>query len=340
MRQQLTIRQPDDWHIHLRDEPYLKDTVRDASSNFGRALVMPNLTPPVINVADAINYRGRILKYSTSKSFTPLMTLYLTPQTTVTDIEQATETDFIKGVKWYPKHGTTGSSHSIEDISKCSHILQAMSDLDLPLLIHGELTQYNLFERERCFIEQVMAPLVEKFPQLRMVIEHVSTKEAVDFVYARDNIAATITPQHLAYDFTSMLGSTMQPHYFCMPVLKTPQDKAAIARAAVSGDKRFFAGTDSAPHPRAAKESAHVAAGCYSAYHSLALYAQVFDELGKMDMLEDFTSRFGANFYNEPLNTSQVTLVKQAWTVPETLPLGDAVVVPLAAGKQLDWQVV
>ena len=338
----ITITKPDDWHIHLRDGDMLERTVNDVAAWANRAVVMPNLTPPIKNVADATAYHGRIMSALQGyPRFEPLMTLYLTDATTPEDIAAAVESQLVCGVKLYPAGATTNSAAGVTGLERLKPTIEAMQTHHLPLLIHGEVTDpdVDIFDREAVFIEQTLAPLVEEFPGLRVILEHITTADSVDFVSAaRAGVAATITPQHLLFDRNDMLVGGIRPHLFCLPVLKRRQHKEALRRAATSGDPKFFIGTDSAPHMVETKESACGCAGCYSAHAAIPLYAEVFEEENSLDKLEAFTSHFGADFYGRPRNHETVDLVKADSVAPDSLTFGSSTVVPLRAGELLKWR--
>lgn len=338
----LTITRPDDWHVHLRDGNVLSDTVRDIGRYFGRAIVMPNLVPPVVNAEMAKGYYDRIQAQNNSETFTPLMVLYLTDQTTPQDIIDAKNSGIVYAAKLYPAGATTNSSSGVTDINNIDAVIAQMQECEMPLLIHGEVTTHeiDIFDREKVFIETILAPLVARYPNLSVVLEHITTKDAVDFVKsAGDNIAATITAHHLLYNRNDMLVGGIRPHYFCLPILKRNTHQQALIEAATSGSAKFFLGTDSAPHAKHAKESACGCAGSYTAHAAIELYAEVFDFEGKLENLEAFASLNGPRFYNLPVNTDTITLEKNAWDVPETMTFGDDVVVPIRASEQIQWQV-
>ncbi|MBW4484039.1 MAG: dihydroorotase [Tildeniella torsiva UHER 1998/13D] len=337
----LTITRPDDWHLHLRDDEALKAVLPHTVRQFARAIVMPNLKPPVRSVADAVAYRDRILAaIPAGQQFEPLMTLYLTDNTRPDEIRAAKAAEFVKAVKYYPAGATTNSDSGVTDIHKCDRVFAAMEQVDLPLLLHGEVTDpdVDMFDREKIFIEKHLLPLRQRFPQLRMVLEHVTTADAVAFVLATDNIAATITPQHLLFSRNILFQGGLRPHYYCLPILKRETHRQALLQAATSGNPKFFLGTDSAPHPRSGKESSCGCAGCFSALHALELYAEVFESVGAIDKLEAFASFYGPDFYQLPRNTTQVTLTKTTWRIPDELPFGESGLVPLRAGEELTWQ--
>lgn len=338
----LTITRPDDWHIHLRDGEVLVDTVKDVSRYFGRAIVMPNLVPPVVNAEMAKGYYDRIQAQNHSENFTPLMVLYLTDQTTPQDIIDAKESGIVYAAKLYPAGATTNSSSGVTDINNIDAVVAQMQACEMPLLIHGEVTDnhIDIFDREKVFIDTILSPLVAKYPELKVVLEHITTKDAVEFVKsAGSNVAATITAHHLLFNRNHMLVGGIRPHYFCLPILKRNIHQQALIEAATSGSDKFFLGTDSAPHPKHAKESSCGCAGAYTAHAAIELYAEVFDVEGKLENLEGFASLNGPKFYNLPVNTDTITLEKGDWDVPNTLSFGGDVVVPIRAGGQIQWQV-
>ncbi|QOL24865.1 dihydroorotase [Thalassotalea sp. LPB0316] len=338
----LTIKRPDDWHIHLRDGKVLADTVKDVSRYFGRAIVMPNLVPPVVNAEMAKAYYDRIQAHNHSENFTPLMVLYLTDQTTPQDIIDAKASGIVYAAKLYPAGATTNSSSGVTDIQNIDAVIAQMQACEMPLLIHGEVTDnhIDIFDREKVFIDNILSPLVAKYPNLKVVLEHITTKDAVEFVKsAGANVAATITAHHLLFNRNHMLVGGIRPHYFCLPILKRNIHQQALVEAATSGSEKFFLGTDSAPHPQHAKESACGCAGSYTAHAAIELYAEVFEQEGKLDNLEGFASLNGPKFYNLPVNSDTITLEKVSWDVPATLSFGDDVVVPIRADEQIQWQV-
>ncbi|WP_394174452.1 dihydroorotase [Thalassotalea litorea] len=338
----LTITRPDDWHVHLRDGNVLPDTVRDIGRYFGRAIVMPNLVPPVMTTEQAIGYYERIQKVNESKIFEPLMVLYLTDNTTSEDIREAKASGKVFAAKLYPAGATTNSASGVTDIKNIYSVLETMQEEDLPLLLHGEVTDshIDIFDREKEYIERILTPVVAKFPTLRIVLEHITTKDAVDFVnQAGANVAATITAHHLLFNRNHMLVGGIRPHYFCLPVLKRNIHQQALIEAATSGSSKFFLGTDSAPHTKEAKESACGCAGSYTAHAAIELYAEVFEQENALDKLEGFASFHGPDFYKLPRHTDTITLVKASWSVPETMPFGDDTVVPIRAGEEIQWQV-
>jgi len=338
----LTIARPDDWHVHLRDGDVLANTVADISRYFGRAIVMPNLVPPVINAQTATAYYNRIMATNPPEHFTPLMVIYLTDQTTAEDIKAAKATGLVYGAKLYPAGATTNSSSGVTDVANIYHVLDAMEEVGMPLLVHGEVTDHDvdIFDREALFIDSILKPLVAKFSTLKIILEHITTKNAVDFVkQAGSNVAATITAHHLLFNRNHMLVGGIRPHFFCLPILKRNIHQQALIGAATSGDKKFFLGTDSAPHAQQAKEAACGCAGCYSAHAAIELYAEAFDEAGALDQLEAFASLNGPAFYQLPVSTDTITLTKKAWDVPQTMAFGGNDVVPVRAGEQIMWQV-
>ncbi len=341
--QRLTITRPDDWHIHLRDGDALRDTVAHCSRYLGRAIIMPNLTPPVTNIELAAEYRERIMAMLAADSrFKPLMTLYLTDNTDPAEIERAKHSGSVFAAKLYPAGATTNSDAGVTDINKIHGVLEAMQKHELPLLVHCEVTheRVDIFDREKEFLDTHLRQIVRDFPSLRVVLEHITTREAVQFVERCDeHIAATITAHHLLYNRNHMLVGGVRPHYYCLPILKRASHQQALVTAATSGNPKFFLGTDSAPHPQGSKETACGCAGCYTAHAALELYAEAFEQAGALDKLEGFASFFGPDFYHLPRNSDTVTLLKQPWQVPATLQLGTQQLVPIAAASTLQWQV-
>lgn len=343
----LTITRPDDWHLHVRDGEMLRAVLADSASQFGRAIIMPNLRPPVVATEQAGAYRQRILaaleQAGMGGRFEPLMTLYLTDNTTAEEIGRAAQSGFVKAVKLYPAGATTNSDAGVTDLlGRCAPALEALQRHGLPLLVHGEVTDpaIDLFDREAVFIDRVMIPLRKAFPELRVVFEHLTTKEAVAYVsQAEGPIGATITPQHLLYNRNAIFLGGVRPHFYCLPVLKRETHRLALVEAATSGNPRFFLGTDSAPHIRGLKEHACGCAGCYTALHAMALYATAFDAMGRLDKLEAFASFNGADFYGLPRNTGTLTLLRQETPIPERLERGGLEIVPLAGGESLGWTV-
>jgi dihydroorotase len=341
---ELTLTRPDDWHVHLRDGDALPHTCADMARYFGRAIVMPNLTPPVTTVDDARAYRERILAAMEGlpRRFEPLMTLYLTDRTSADEVRRAADSAFVHAVKLYPAGATTNSDAGVAHLDGLFPTLEAMEAADLPLLVHGEVTaaEIDIFDREKVFIDRHLAPIAERFPGLRIVLEHITTADAVAFVrQARPGVAATITAHHLLFNRNDMLAGGIRPHYYCLPILKRNTHQQALREAAVSGDPKFFLGTDSAPHSTQSKQSSCGCAGVYSGHAALEFYAEVFDALGALERLEAFASHFGADFYRLPRNSDSVTLVRDAWPVPHQLPLGAESLTPLGAGESLAWRV-
>ncbi|MCW8327299.1 dihydroorotase [Photobacterium sp. SDRW27] len=338
----ITITRPDDWHTHLRDGDVLKDTVRDISQYMGRAIIMPNLVPPVTDTEAALAYRDRILAEKPQGNFSPLMTLYLTDNTSPDEIRKAKATGHIYAAKLYPAGATTNSDSGVTSIDKLLPTLQAMEEVGMPLLIHGEVTTHDvdIFDREKAFLDTVLAPIVEQMPNLRIVVEHITTKDAVEFVTnAGPNVGATITAHHLMFNRNHMLVGGIRPHFYCLPILKRNIHQQALVEAATSGSLKFFLGTDSAPHAQGRKESACGCAGSYTAHAAIELYTEVFEQAGALDKLEAFASFNGPDFYGLPRNSDTITLTKEAWTVPETMAFGKDVVVPIRAGEEMVWKV-
>ncbi|EJB0369613.1 dihydroorotase [Vibrio parahaemolyticus] len=338
----LTITRPDDWHVHLRDGEVLKDTVRDISRYNGRALIMPNTVPPVTNTEMALAYRDRILKEQHGEQFEPLMALYLTDNTTPEEIRAAKATGKIVAAKLYPAGATTNSDSGVTDAKNIYHVLETMEKVGMLLLVHGEVTHHHvdIFDREKEFLDTVLAPIVNDFPNLKIVLEHITTADAAQFVNnASDNVAATITAHHLLFNRNHMLVGGIKPHFYCLPILKRNTHQQALIEAATSGSKKFFLGTDSAPHAKGAKESACGCAGSYTAHAALELYAEVFEKEGKLENLEAFASFNGPDFYGIARNADTVTLEKSAWDVPESMPFGNDIVVPIRANEQIEWKV-
>ena len=342
--QQLTITRPDDWHLHLRDEVLMHSVLPDTARQFARAIVMPNLRPPVTTTAQAQAYRARILAaLPAGTGFQPLMTLYLTDNTTADEIRKAKASGIVHAVKLYPAGATTNSDAGVTDLRKTYAALEEMQRCGMPLLVHGEVTDpaVDVFDREAVFIERVLQPLLKDLPNLRVVFEHITTKDAAQFVAsAPDNIAATITAHHLLYNRNAMLAGGIRPHYYCLPVLKRETHREALVKAASSGSKKFFLGTDSAPHAQHTKENACGCAGCYTAHAAIEFYAEAFEQAGALDKLEGFASFYGADFYDLPRNTQQITLRKEEWHVPSSLEFGGSKLVPLRAGEKMKWKLV
>ena len=338
----LTITRPDDWHVHLRDGEVLANTVKDISRYFGRAIVMPNLVPPVTNTELATSYYERIMASAPSAHFKPLMVLYLTDNTTAQDIEEAKASGLVFAAKLYPAGATTDSSSGVTDVANLKDVFVAMQRVEMPLLIHGEVTtdDIDIFDREQVFIDTILAPLVASYPDLKVVLEHITTKNAVDFVKsASNNVAATITVHHLLFNRNHMLVGGIRPHYFCLPILKRNIHQQALIEAATSGNAKFFLGTDSAPHAKHAKESSCGCAGSYTAHAAIELYAEVFEQENALDKLEAFASLNGPKFYQLPVNEDKITLVKNELAVPATLSFGNDVVVPIRADETIAWTV-
>ncbi len=338
----LTITRPDDWHLHVRDDQTLTCVVPHSAARFARAIIMPNLNPPVTRTEQARAYRDRIMDaVPPGADFDPLMTLYLTDNTAPGEIHRAKNSGIVYGVKLYPAGATTNSDSGVTDLRKVSGVLEAMERHDLPLLVHAEVTDpaTDIFDREKAFIERHMTRITREFPALRIVFEHVTTREAVDFVTESSNrVAATVTAHHLLYSRNALLAGGIRPHFYCLPVLKRQYHREALVAAATSGNPKFFLGTDSAPHPSHAKENACGCAGCYTAHGALELYAEAFEQAGALDRLEGFASFFGADFYGLARNREQVTLTKTPWKVPDSYPLGSDRVIPLRAGETIGWK--
>lgn len=339
---ELTITRPDDWHLHLRDGLALQSVLPDTARCFARAIVMPNLWPPVTTTEQAQAYRDRILKALPKGAlFEPLMTLYLTDNTPPAEIERARKSGVVHGVKLYPAGATTNSDSGVTALDNCSKVFETMERVGIPLLVHGEVTDpaIDVFDREKVFIERNMMPLLKSFPGLRVVFEHITTRDAADFVLsAPKNVAATITAHHLLMNRNAIFAGGIRPHHYCLPVLKRESHRQALVKAAISGSPKFFLGTDSAPHVKSAKESACGCAGIYTAHAAIELYAEAFEQAGALDKLEGFASFFGADFYGLPHNAGTITLEAEAWVVPDELPLGDDGLVPLRAGQTIGWR--
>jgi dihydroorotase len=342
--QRLTLTRPDDWHLHLRDGAMLARVLPDTARRFGRAIVMPNLVPPVTTVERAAAYRERILQaLPAGMDFEPLMVLYLTDHTTPREIAAARASGFVHGVKWYPAGATTHSEAGVTDIRRCDAALEAMQEHDLPLLIHGEVTDANVdvFDREAVFIERLLLPLLSRCPDLRVVFEHITTRQAAEFVAAAPpRVAATITAHHLLLNRNALFTGGVRPHHYCLPVLKRETHRQALLEAATSGSPKFFLGTDSAPHPRHAKESACGCAGMYTAHAGIELYAEAFEQAGALERLEAFASFHGPDFYRLPRHGGRITLERKDWTVPAEFGSGADAVVPLRAGATVRWRLL
>ncbi len=344
MIDRLTLLRPDDWHIHLRDGALLPRTVADAARTFARAIIMPNLVPPVRNAAEADQYRQRILDARPAESsFQPLMVLYLTDQTSAADIHNAVKSGFVHAAKLYPAGATTNSDSGVTSLEAIYPAIEAMSDVGMPLLVHGEVTHadVDIFDREKRFIDDQLVGLVNRFPNLKVVFEHITTADAAQFVReASDKIVATITAHHLLYNRNHMLAGGIRPHFYCLPILKRNTHQEALLDAATSGSARFFLGTDSAPHAQNAKEISCGCAGCYTAYAAIELYAEAFEQRNALDKLEGFASHFGADFYQLPRNQDTITLVREPWTAPPSLTFGEQQLIPLRAGETLNWRIL
>lgn len=343
----LTLARPDDWHLHVRDGAMLAAVLPHTARQFGRAIIMPNLRPPVTTTAQALAYRERIVAaIPPGVKFEPLMTLYLTDNTPADEIRRARESGVVHGVKLYPAGATTNSDAGVTSITKCAKTLEAMQETGMPLLVHGEVTDasIDLFDREKVFIDRVMTPLRRDFPALKVVFEHITTKDSVDYINGENAapglLGATITAHHLLYNRNAIFLGGIRPHYYCLPVLKRETHRVALVEAATSGNPRFFLGTDSAPHAKGLKEHACGCAGCYTALHALELYAEAFDNVGALARLEGFASFFGADFYGLPRNTEQVTLRREQWTLPDEITVGETPVVPLRGGEAIGWRLV
>lgn len=342
--ERLTLIRPDDWHLHLRDGPALAAVAADSARRFGRAIVMPNLKPAVRTTQQALHYRDRILAaLPEDTSFEPLMTLYLTDDTPPEEIARAKLSGRVFGVKLYPAGATTHSDEGVTRLSRCFHTLEKMEELGLPLLVHGEATDplIDVFDREQVFLEEVLGPTLERFARLKVVLEHITTREAVQFVEVTgENVGATITAHHLLMNRNALFLGGIRPHHYCLPVLKRETHREALVEAAISGNPKFFLGTDSAPHARRAKEAACGCAGIYTAHAAIELYAAAFEEAEALDKLEGFASKFGAQFYGLPLNRDTLTLVREEWTVPDELSFGGDALVPLRAGETIAWKLL
>jgi dihydroorotase len=341
--------QPDDWHLHIRDGEVMRDVLTDTARQFARAIIMPNLKPPVTTVELAKEYRARIqahLDLLGITDFAPLMTLYLTDNTSVEEVRKA-RAQGITAFKLYPAGATTNSDFGVSDIKHCYRALEEMQAVGMPLLVHGEVTSpdIDIFDREAVFIDQILEPLRQKFPELKVVFEHITTLQAAHYVRdsstgGKNTLAATLTPQHLLMNRNALFAGGIRPHNYCLPVLKREEHRLALLEVATSGNPRFFLGTDSAPHSKGAKETACGCAGCYSAFNALGLYAEAFESVGKLEKLEGFASFFGPDFYLLQRNTKKITLVKQAQDIPTELPLGNSTIVPLRAGESIAWSLI
>ena len=342
--QSLTLTRPDDWHLHVRDDAVLGTVVPHSARRFGRAIIMPNLKPPVTTTEQALAYRERILAaVPDGQDFQPLMTLYLTDDTPPEEIARARASGHVHGIKLYPAGATTNSASGVTRLDRLDETLAAMEEFGMPLLVHGEVTDADtdIFDREKAFIDQRLIPLHDRYPKLRIVFEHITTRDAAEFVlFSNGNVAATITPQHLLLNRNAMLVGGMHPHHYCLPVLKREDHRQALLEMATSGNPKFFLGTDSAPHARRAKESACGCAGIYSAHAAIELYAEAFEQAGALDRLEGFASFFGADFYGLPRNSDVITLTRVPWPVPDCYPLGQEQLVPLRAGGEIGWRIL
>ncbi len=340
----ITITRPDDWHLHLRDGATIASVLPDTARQFARAIVMPNLKPPVTTTAQAIAYRDRILAaLPAGMQFEPLMVLYLTDNTPPEEIQRAKESGVVHAVKLYPAGATTNSDAGVSDLAKCYKTLEMMQKLGMPFLVHGEVTDpaIDIFDREAVFIDRVMKPLRRDMPELKVVFEHITTKDAAQYVAEADaHVGATITAHHLLYNRNELFKGGIRPHYYCLPVLKRELHRQALVAAAISGSKKFFLGTDSAPHAKGLKEHACGCAGCYTALHAMELYTQAFDQADALDKLEQFASFNGPDFYNLPRNTGTITLQREEWQIPAEVPLGNTTLVPLNGGETIGWKFV
>jgi dihydroorotase len=338
----LKIQRPDDWHVHLRDGAALEAVAGFTARRFGRAIVMPNLKPAITTTDMARDYRQRILAALPPASrFEPLLTLYLTNTTAPAEIDGALASGFIHGVKLYPAGTTTHSDAGVTDIKQVYGVLAHMEEVGMRLLVHGESPEndVDVFDRETHYIDKVLAPLIDRFPKLKVVFEHITTSRAVEFVQAaRAGVAATITPQHLLHNRNAIFAKGIRPHYYCLPILKREQDRQALLAAATSGNPRFFLGTDSAPHERGTKENACGCAGMFTAHAAIELYAEAFESAGRLDRLEGFASHFGADFYGLPRHSERITLLNEPWTAPDTFAFGDGALVPYRAGEPVGWR--
>ncbi len=341
--QTLTLTRPDDWHLHVRDGDVLKHIIPHTAQRFARAIIMPNLKPPVTTTAQALAYRQRILEsVPKGRSFEPLMTLYLTDKLHASEIHQARASGKIYAVKLYPAGATTNSDAGVTDITRTYAALEVMAEVGMPLLVHGEVTtpEVDVFDREKVFIDTVLAPLLKHLPQLKVVLEHVTTRDAVQLVSEGPaTLAATITPHHLLYNRNAMFKGGIRPHYYCLPIIKREEHRLALLAAATSGNPKFFLGTDSAPHAQHTKENACGCAGIYSSHAGIELYAEAFESVNALDKLEAFASFYGPDYYGLPRNHEKVTLIKEAWQVPAQLPFGQHQIVPLRAGETIAWKI-
>ena len=339
----ITITQPDDWHLHLRDGDALSTTVPHSAKNFSRAIVMPNLDPPVVSVQAALSYRERIIaEVPANSNFQPLMTLYLTDNMKPAEVSNIKESPHVMGIKYYPSGATTNSNSGVTHVTKVYHLIEKMASMGIPLLVHGEVTDTNIdiFDREKVFIETILYPLIERYPELRVILEHITTEDAVNFVKTQSkNVAATITIHHLLYNRNDMFFKGIKPHFYCLPVLKRDTHQRALINAALSGNPKFFLGTDSAPHSQSEKESSCGCAGIYSSPAALELYCEFFDSHNKLDKLEGFSSFFGADFYGLPRNNKRVTFEKIKWRMAKDFSFGDQRIIPIHSDQELQWQI-
>lgn len=341
-KNQITIIKPDDWHLHLRTPDLMQDILGHTFARFQRALVMPNLVPPITNTRMAQKYRDEIIKLLPIEcDFEPIMTLYLTENTTRSEIIEAARCPFIAGIKLYPAGATTNSQAGVSDLSKLYPVFRQMQKEELVLEIHAESTNpgVDIFDREADFIDNTLTNLVDDYPELKIVFEHITTSNAVEFVKSHKNMAATITPHHLLLNRNAIFQGGLNPHHYCLPVLKRENHRLKLIQAATRPGDKFFAGTDSAPHARHAKESSCGCAGIYNSHIAIEVYAEIFEKEGRLDQLESFTSRNGARFYNRPLNDSKITLIKEEWVVPQEFPFGDQSLVPFQAGEKISWKI-
>ena len=344
--EELTLARPDDMHLHLREGDMMRDVLADTARQFTRAIIMPNLKSPVVSTEQALAYRQSIMEslpedIQANGEFKPLMVLYLTDNMTVEEISKASQSDHVHAVKYYPAGATTNSDSGVTTIENVYPVLEAMAEQNLPLLVHGEVTNadVDIFDREAIFIEEILSPLMKNIPGLRIVFEHITTKDAVDFVReSSDRLAATITPQHLLLNRNALFVGGLRPHNYCLPVLKAEDHRRAVVAAATSGEPKFFLGTDSAPHTREAKESACGCAGIYSAHNAMELYAEVFEKANCLDKLEGFASHYGAEFYGMPKNQGTITLEKKQWQIPDSLPFSKSKIIPFRAGESCHWK--
>ena len=338
----ITLIRPDDWHLHVRDGEVLNDIIPHTAARFGRAIIMPNLKPPITTTEQAVAYQQRIQAAVPSGiKFTPLMTLYLTDNMRASEIAAAKQSGIVHAVKYYPAGATTNSDAGVTDLKKTYAALESLQQHGMPLLIHGEVTtpEIDVFDREAVFIDSVLQPLLKDFPELKVVLEHITTAQAVDFIQSTSkNIAATITPQHLLFNRNDIFKGGIRPHYYCLPILKREQHREALVKAATSGNPKFFLGTDSAPHSQTAKQNACGCAGIYSAHAAIELYAEAFEKNNALDKLEGFASIYGADYYQLPLNSDKITLIKEPWQIPQHYQFGNNTLIPLKAGEMMQWK--